>query len=432
MQFTPFNVNTSKPLIESSNEFMFHKKYVSIHSEDRDILRYPNSAEFEIEMPEDILNVASMRLVSWTFPANYNTFSALNSNVTMTFQIDKPYNPNENGVPILLIQKMFEALYYNTQNNFTIIIEDGFYNPQQMVTELTNKFNGVVTKYIADYFNAKIADPSTPSEDVAEYREALTDFLNGGGYTHFIVVYNNVSQRIWFGNICDGFKLTNETQVIKNTLAQNLYCGTKGQLPDFSNWGLPYNLGLPRCSVSSSNSSGTVDPAHAQYNGNVVPRFYYGDVFPGDNGFWLLPNPEYTNSHVQWVECVYKINLMGPAYLYMELDGHNCLNETSPYDVSPYTVQTNGTNGTVNSAFAKISIPTTPISQWFDRDSLPYKWYYPPAERIRRLKIKLRYHNGEVVNFGLFNYSFVLEFIVQHPQMLRSSSSVVFPPPMGR
>ena len=27
------------------------------------------------------------------------------------------------------------------------------------------------------------------------------------------------------------------------------------------------------------------------YNGQRVPRFFYGDVFPGDNGYWLLPNP---------------------------------------------------------------------------------------------------------------------------------------------
>ena len=51
-----YNVNTSHPLIPSSQEYIYYKKYVSIHSQDRDILRYPKSGEFEIEFPQDLLN----------------------------------------------------------------------------------------------------------------------------------------------------------------------------------------------------------------------------------------------------------------------------------------------------------------------------------------------------------------------------------------
>jgi hypothetical protein len=121
---------------------------------------------------------------------------------------------------------------------------------------------------------------------------------------------------------------------------------------------------------------------------------------------------------------------MGPAYMYMEIEEQNCIDETQPYNVSNFTIKTNSTNGTANSSFAKIAIPTTPISQWFDRDSLPYKFYYPPADRIRRLYIKLRYHNGQPVDFGIFNYSFTIEFTLQLPQILRTSKSQVYPPVM--
>jgi hypothetical protein len=143
-----------------------------------------------------------------------------------------------------------------------------------------------------------------------------------------------------------------------------------------------------------------------------------------------LPNSELTGSAVQWVECYYKINLMGPASLYMEIEGQNCIDETSPYNLSKFTIQTNETNGRVNSAFAKINIPTTPISQWFDRDSLPYKFYYPPLEKLRRLRIRIRYHNGQLANFGVFNFNFVIEFTLQLPQILRKSNSVAYPPPL--
>jgi hypothetical protein len=231
-------------------------------------------------------------------------------------------------------------------------------------------------------------------------------------------------------NIC---AVKNCKKFVKDVLSQPLNCINNSLLPDFSDWGLPGNLGLPRTNISSSNTVNLINaPNLAKYNGQNVPRFYYGDIFPGDNGYWLLPNSLLPNSLVQWVECPFKINFMGPGYMYMEIAGQNCIDETSPYNNSTYTLTTNSTNGVANSAFAKISVPTTPIAQWFDRDSLPYKFYYPPAERMRKFSIKIRYHNGKLVNFGQFNYSFAIEFTLQLPQLLRSSNSVLYPPPNYR
>ena len=425
----PFNIDTSHPLIPNSQEYIYYKKYVSFHSQDRDMLKYPSASEFEIEMPQDLLNVAALRLTNWTFPANYNTFSNFNSNVSMTFKINNPYNPNINGVSDILVQKQFEYFFLNQNKLYEIFIEEGFYNPQQMVTELTNKFNQSINLALTTYFTQKSVDPSLTPVQQQEYLNVLNQFESKGGYSNFIIVYNNVSQRIWFGNVCDGFILTNETQLIKKELFENSRCGPRVSLPDFDNWGLPGNLGLTRCNaISVSGSSLTNVTDFAGHNGIVVPRFYYGDVFPGDNGYWLLPNPALTGSEVHWVQCFEKINLMGPAYFYMEIEGNNCIDETSPYNVSEFTLKTNQTNGVVNSAFAKIAVPTTPISQWFDRDSIPYKFYNPPAERMRRFKIKIRYHNGRLANFGVFNFSFVIEFTLQMPQMLRASNSVMYPP----
>jgi hypothetical protein len=429
-----YNVNTNHPIIQNSQEYMFYKKYVSIHSEDRDALKYPNSSEFEIEFPEDLVNVASLRLASWTFPANYNTFSPLNSNITMTFKINEPYNTNSNNVDDLLLQKIFEFLYENKNNNYEFQIQEGFYNPQQMVIELTNKFNYTVTIAIKKYFTSQSVNPNIDTALQAEYLAALASFTANGGYQNFVIVYNTVSQKIWFGNICDKFILTNETQFLRNIANDNLLCAGRSQLPDYSSWGLPGNLGLSRCDTISTNGEDSLEINDLTiYDTILVPRFYFGDVYPGDDGYWLLPNfTVFPNSTVFWVECVYKINLMGPAYMYLEIEGHNCIDETMPYNVSKFTLKTNETNGIVNSSFAKIAIPTTPISQWFDRDSFPYKYYYPPAERMRKFKFKIRYHNGQLVNFGVFNYSFVIEFTLQMSQLLRSANLMVYPPPMGR
>jgi len=418
-----FNVNTSHPLIASSQEYMLYKKYVSIHSEDRDIAKYPISSEFEIEMPEDITNISAIKLIQWTFPANYNTFSILNSNVFFAFTINNPYNPGANGVGDELAFRVFEALFYSKDTPYGFVIEEGFYNPTQIAIEMTNKMNASVTSKIQSYFAEKA------TMDVS-WQASLDAFNQQGGYTRFVVVYNNVSCKLWFGNRADEFVLISETGSLTNNVSEKVCMGEKKHLPDASNWGLAGFLGLSRCNMPSVSGGKFTD--FSTYDGKPVPRFYYGDVFPGDDGYWLLPYTHLEGSNVYWVEPVYKLNLMGDAFIYMELAGLNCIDETKPYNVSNFTLTTNQTNGVVNAAFAKLPVPSTPLSQWFDRDSVPYKFFYPPAERIRRLKIKLRYHNGQQVNFGVFNYSFTLEFTTMLPMILRDSRTSVYPQPVGR
>jgi hypothetical protein len=412
-----YNVNTSHPLTPNSQEYIYYKKYVSIHSEDRDIIKYPNSSEFEIELPEDYLNIASVRLVQWTFPANYNVFSAINQNLTMSFKINNPYNPGENKVSSVYYERIFEALWMNKEFQYEIQIEEGFYNPSQMATELTNKFNAIVTVKIREYFTNK------------GWTDTLEEFMFNSGYDRFTVVYNNVGLKIWFGNSADGFILTNETSLLLNNLTNTLCYVGRRQLPDASQWGLPSNLGLPRCNTESISGSNFQNSSN--YKDIYVPRFYYGDVFPGDNGFWLLPL-DLSGCQVHWVESIYKLNLMGSAYLYMEIAGLNCIDETIPYNISNFTLTTNQTNGIVNSSFAKMAIPSTPLSQWFDRDSVPYKYFLPPAERIRKLSIKIRYHNGQIAEFGVFNFSFMIEFTLAVPQILRQSKTSSYPSSMSR
>ena len=401
-----FNTSTNHPLIPNANDYIIYKKYVSIHSEDRDIIKYPNSNQFEIEMPEDITNIYSLRLINWTFPSNYNSFSQFSSNILLLFYISKPYNPGANMVFNPLEQAIFTALFESTNELFEFTIQEGFYNPTQMVTELQNKFNFVVTQRIKKYL---IANSLTA---------LLTQFEAQGGYTKFIIVYNSVGQKIWYGNTSDEFIIANEAISLIDTLADNLFCASKAQLPEFDSWGLPANLGLSRCNTTSISikDSATGEP--------FTPRFFYGDVNPGDNGFWLLPDPTLTGSVVYFIEPPYKINFMGPAYFYMELANNNCIDETSPYAVNKFTLTTNITNGITNAAFAKIGVPTTPISQWFDRESLPYKMYWPPADRMRKLNVKFRYHNGQLVNFGAFPYSFTIEFTTLLPNQPRRVNNI--------
>lgn len=392
-----FNTNTTYPLIPNSNEYMIEQRVVSIHSEDRDVTKWPISSSFEIELPDDYVNVSTVKLGTYTFPANYNTFSLSQANIGMTFVVDKPFNPTEHGFFDPLLNAIFEALYSHIDKNFIVAISEGFYNPIQIATELTNRFNAVVGEFIADYLSEN--HPSLLSQYIQQE------------YNQFVIVYNQVTQTLWFGNKSSGFTITNDSKFyyLRNELL-NLQC-FQSQLDDFSNWGLPAFLGFTRCPTRTITN---------EYPG-VYPRFYYGDALTsGDNGYWLLPDAQYQTQTVNYLEAPAKVNLMGNAYFYLEIAGLNNIDETSPYTLTPFTRTTNETNGVHNSAFAKIGVTTTPISQWYDSNTEAVKVFNPPAERIRKIKVKIRYHNGLLVEFGKFNYSFNLIFQVLRPQNLRS------------
>lgn len=383
-----YNLNITHPLIENAQKYTYYKKTLSIHSEDRDILKYPISSQFEVILPQDYLNVQSVKLSSWTFPTNVNVFTLAQNNVSLTFEINKPYNPGEFDQPNVLQNAIFAGLYnyYNDGNQFSIIIETGNYNNIQMVNELQNKMNHVVTSYLLKYF-------------FINHPDLIEEFKLKGGYSSFVLAYNDVSQKIWFGNICDSFIMTNET--INITQQQVDVCNPyRPNAPSFSDVGLPGRLGFTRC---NSESVKVLDI-------NDV-RFYYGDA--KNNGFWLKPDPTLIGSTCYFIEPVYKINLYPEPAFYIDVQLLNCIDEFAPYNISKFTIQNNQNNGMVNSSFAKITslnCNNLNFTDFFDYNSIPFKYFDPPAERIRKLDIKIRNHDGSLVNFNNLPFTFTLEF----------------------
>ena len=393
-----FNTNSAHPLIPNAQQYMFEQTYISIHSEDRNILKYPNASEFEIELPQDYLNVQGARLASGYFPFTIYTFSAAKKNNTMSFKITEVYNPVEHGFIDNFQIAIFNTLYDNI-NNYTIVIEDGFYTTAQMVTELTNKFNQAVTDVLLGNV-AGITSYLSPADKTA--LEAA------GGYSEFVIVYNEVSRKIWFGNKSSGFLLTNIN--IARYEEDNFRCTAANIVPDFSNWGLPGNLGFTRCNQESVQMVNKNDA-----------RFYY--VEPVADGYWLVANPLLPGATAYYIEAPLQATLEPPAYFYMEIKFLNFWDETAPYNYSTFTQQTNQTNGIVKSAFAKI--PYNTINNVIDTQGSSasyYKIYNPPMERFRKLSIKIRNHDGSFVDFQNANYTFSLELTLFRPQNLKTYS----------
>jgi hypothetical protein len=373
------NKSGNHSLISNSQEYMFEKKYISIHSEDRDIIKYPNASEFEIELPQDYLNVQAIKLYDWSFPIPIDAFSAINNNITMTFKIITPYQPTLTNPQYSTLWPIFEAIYnksISTESNYSITIEEGTYNSYQLANELTNKMNDAVLNYLLFY--------GLPSSTV---------------YTQFIVVYNDVSQKLWFGNKSESFQITND-------IPQNR-CFSKTELQSYINLGLISNLGFISCESPISFQS--------------TPKFYYSNDPTKNN--WLIP--DLPDACVFWLTTTNKVNLFPYSFIYMEIHSLNNIDETIPYTVNSTTVHTNETSGIVNASFAKIPLYTN-LSSSHHSDKIIavdyMKLYNPPALRMRKLKMKFRHHNGLLIQFGGLNFSLTIEMNLFTPQNSKNYS----------
>jgi hypothetical protein len=101
-----YSLGAGKPLISREQNYVLDRKLLTIHSEDRDITKWPNANEFEIVLPQQLLNIQSMRLVEIQVPTNLYVFSNLYQNTIMDI------------------------------SGIQIQIQEGTYTPDQLVTEI--------------------------------------------------------------------------------------------------------------------------------------------------------------------------------------------------------------------------------------------------------------------------------------------------------
>ena len=406
-----FDISTSHPIIPNAQEYMYETKYLSISSLDIDLNKYPNVANFEIELPQDYCNIQSITLSSWIFPNNLNTFTKLFRNLNMTFIIDRPYRPTAAYVPAItvppalpspsytLLEAIFQALYYkhnSSEPNFLITIEEGSYTVNQMGYELSNHFNYTVSRYIIQYF--------TDTGDAAN----LAAFLSTGEYVQFIILTDPVTQIMNFGNQSSGFILTNGSQ-INNEIRYRPICSQEvGDIsPANTLYGLSFSLGFLDTRPKEYPSIPTE---------NLNDIRFFGEQ--GTTGIWLTP--AYNDSNfIHFAKAPFKWNVFsGRYYAFMEIDKFNSLDETQQFNTETGKV----TPGRVNSAFAKMPIYTNSSypnnNVYYNNQNIDniIRVFNPPINRIRRLGIKLKFHNGEYLFFAGETFSFTLKFNLFLPQ----------------
>jgi hypothetical protein len=396
------------PLIPREQTFSVNRKLITVHSEDRDINKWPNANHFELQLPQTYTNVETIALVEYSFPTYYYTFSNESQNTQITF--------------IATISG------HGQTNPITITISPGFYSPTQLAAEMQNQLNLAI----------RALSPSLAT------------------YDKFRVFYDEVRQRFLFGNTSDPFTFFyNEPYAPpKNSDYQyyrtdaNAYKSEPCYAPciaaataassaqpsatirwnQYTNWGLGYNLGFVKCLPSECGNPNDVVNAN---KATAIPvtssqSVYYRNPSPPTTGYeWLTvsgtgyvlvpPNPP---------------SLNGASDMYIEIDKYNYMDEMQPYSTHTSNNRNNDYNGIVNSAFAKIPLRTKPTKivsalEYMYGDEPQdtcqgFATFFPPLDKLSKLKFKFRYHDGTLVDFGGQNFSFTIALYMYRDEIARS------------
>lgn len=247
----------------------------------------------------------------------------------------------------------FTNNYQNTKLNFTvgsttytINIEEGTYTGEELANELTYKMN------------------------------------KGRGGNNFQVVFNKTNNKMMFFNTTEEFTLNNSDSIdytydcgYKNVFNQNIY------------WGLPYYLGFNKEDKEGQNVGSSYQIAYSNTTINTTGTNVY--MCQSDN------------------ICVLQLQ----DSIYIELDKYNNISEIEPYSTRTNNSFNNDYNASVNSAFAKILLTNGRFENIVnDITHLPYCYVFKtPNVSIDKLKFKLRFHDGRLVDLKNQPFSMLIE-----------------------
>jgi hypothetical protein len=127
---TNYNLGNGKPLIHREQNYILDRRLLTVHSEDRDITKWPQANTFEIVLPEQLMNVQSFRLVQCTFPGKYYTFRNDYQNTQFLVSVAGAANQ-------------------------TVTIQEGFYSAALLAVELENKLIAIDAGFKVMYDSVK-------------------------------------------------------------------------------------------------------------------------------------------------------------------------------------------------------------------------------------------------------------------------------------
>lgn len=412
-----FNVNTSRPLIPRQQSYVLNRELVTVHSEDRDIKKWKNPNHFEVELPKIMENVESMRLIDCTLPSCHRTFTNDYQNTKMSFTLTVSEN-----------DPIYDVFSSVNKDPFTITIQEGFYCPNEMAREIENKMNEIITDHLVN-------------------RGELAP------YTYFKVYYDKVGLRYWFGNEIHKFSLLfnkkEEYKIIK--------CRQPEMWEKYVKWGLPFYLGFkkeiyygmpfidsnnkpkaisfsylgsnatwmePKITITEidsypSSSDSSNSPTDISISGDSLLMSSQKPALDGTQAGISQVTHDAETQNISVTNPVFFVNapnspdLIGEKVIYMEIKKYNNYNEIMPYSENTNSLMHNDYSGRVNSCFAKIPITSLPLGEYSEsRNGFlnNVKSFDVPEEKISKLLVTFRFHDGRLVEFENGSLNFTVAF----------------------
>ena len=525
------NVNVNHPLIQRENNYVSIKKNVSVHSDDRDISKWPNANDFEIELPQPLKQVQYMKLTEIIIPSELCNISSTYQNNKFLFSyasssasgfvdyikntpqithtdgcgIDATVTTIVIGGGVVTSIDVDGGTGYSAGDKIFISVNDvelGHYiiTSIDIHTASTGDFvSGNLTGTMptnhniianATYNNSTalkskiltIPNGVYRPEELASVLEVIINTALDPNYTSeantagkFFVEYNNPEKKFYFGNNeTNAFVFHFDERAHEYILSSGGY-GTCLQNNDQyytkTMWGLGATLGFDKSIYAAS--AVTVDQMfttsinnHRLLNSdiNISTAQYADSSVRKHSKIWL---PLGTGSAGNTLSSVNIATVHIPSTIYMEVDKYNNsdelipnTNNSSSYNISSKLTNTilsketcntsgsidtlsykrgmdssNRTNnikqrnafsnqassgttvkygGKINSYFAKLSIPDLINSQYINISGDDIKtitlFSNQLEERIQKLKVKFRFHDGTLVDFGNSDINFTIEF----------------------
>lgn len=360
------------PLIPNQHSYFVQDKLIYINSEDRNIKKYPNPSSFEITLPTDIVNVATIQLKNWMLPTILNTFSQKNNNLQLEFTLNSIGYGNKITEENILSTEYLNHMNKISNTKFIITIMPGEYEPIELANEIQNRMNVAVTSYI------------------------------GVDYTFFKVEWNKVAKKFWFINTLHSFQLNNDSLLYPaNNLIGDIFnpCCNEKLYPSFSYYGLPAYLGFKPILASSLVCEDKSDLSLMHNNYAAMPDLSVKqNVVDGKS------------INVNFVIPLYSYTLIKTPEVFLDIQSFNCVDETKPYSDNRFTQTTNQGNGNMNSFLGKIPMIAneTFSSSNGGGDYQSSANFNPPLEKVRKFSISMKHHDGSLVDFGFKNWSITL------------------------
>jgi hypothetical protein len=111
--------------------------------------------------------------------------------------------------------------------------------------------------------------------------------------------------------------------------------------------------------------------------------------------------------------CPSATRILGDTAIYIDIDKYNMYDELSPETANSSAMFNRRGGGVVNSAFAKVAITADFGKRIIDPDQQGFQnvqQFDPPLERVQKLRFRIRYHDGRLVDFKGASFDISMEF----------------------